>query len=370
MNILVLNWRDPSHPLAGGAEIALFEHIKFWKKKEANIVWYASSSKGLKKEDVIDGIKILRKGSHYTVALHFLWDRLHGKFQETDVVIDCFHFIPYFSPLVCKNEKIIAFIHEVAGSVWFKNIFFPLNILGYILEPIVIRFYKNRQFITVSKSTELELRAVGISSRNIYIINNGIHVPKLINKCQKETTPTIIFVGRLSKDKGIEDAVTAVKMITERLGNISFWIVGKAENHEYEVKLKQMVSDLKLQNNCVFFGFVTEEKKFELMSRAWVLVHPSKKEGWGLNVIEANYVETPAVGYNVAGLKDSIVDNKTGLLTNSDPASLVGGIEKLLTDSNTRKAIGKNAAQWAKNFNWEDAGKQSWKLLGKIYEEK
>src|SRR5689334_2645433 len=99
MKILILNWRDIKHPLSGGAEISLFEQAKIWTKKGAKVTWYSSSFKNSKKEEVIDGIRFVRNGSHYTVSLNFFADYLMGKFKSIDVVIDCFHFVPFFTPL-------------------------------------------------------------------------------------------------------------------------------------------------------------------------------------------------------------------------------------------------------------------------------
>ena len=95
MNILILNWRDPKHPLAGGAEISLLEHAKYWKKKGATITWFASTFPGAKKKEQFDGISIVRKGSHYTVGFWAFYFYLTKKIKGFDIVIDCFHFLPF-----------------------------------------------------------------------------------------------------------------------------------------------------------------------------------------------------------------------------------------------------------------------------------
>ena len=280
-----------------------------------------------------------------------------------DVIIDCFHFIPFFTPLYIKNKTIIALINEVAGKIWFENLPFPLAYVGYKLEPLFLRLYKNKKFITGSESAKKDLIKDNIPAKNIEIIHHGFTPFENSKKFQKEVIPQLIFLGRISKDKGIEDAVRVVSLLKNDYKDIGLWIVGKSESSEYLKNVKNLISDLKLNENCNFLGFVDEKKKNELLQRAWILIHPSIKEGWGLNVIEANHVGTPAVGYNVSGLVDSIQDGKTGLLVDSNINSLYEGVKKLIEDKKMYKMLSEKCVAWATSFNWEKAGLQSYKLI-------
>src|SRR5437763_577318 len=116
MKILILNWRDIKHPLGGGAEISLFEHAQYWKRQGAEVIWFSSIFYNARAEETIKGIKMIRKGSHYTVQLRGIFYYLTGRFGKTDIVIDCFHFLPFFTPLFIDSTKTIALIHEVADK--------------------------------------------------------------------------------------------------------------------------------------------------------------------------------------------------------------------------------------------------------------
>src|SRR5579872_1419409 len=135
MKILVFNWRDNKHPLAGGAEVALLEHAMYWQKKGASVTWFCSNYSGARREEMIKGITYIRKGSQYTVHLQAFLYLINSKTNKFDIIIDNFHFIPFFTPLYCKQTKIIAFIHEVAGKVWYKNLPKIPATIGYYLEP-------------------------------------------------------------------------------------------------------------------------------------------------------------------------------------------------------------------------------------------
>ena len=357
MNILILNWRDPKHPLAGGAEIALQEHALYWKKMGADITWFGSSFVGAMQKESVKGITYLRKGSHYTVHWWAFWLYATGKLQKFDVVIDCFHFVPFFTPLYIKKTKIVGLIHEVAKEVWFRNMPWLFAKIGYHVEPIVIRLYKNIPFLTVSQSTKNDLEDCGISPKNVEIIHNGISY-KRITKVTKEKIPTILFLGRISQDKGIKDAIHAYTLIYDKFPNTQFWIAGKEEKKE---TLKKLINNFR--GKIQYFGFVEEKKKWELLEKAWVLIHPSTREGWGLTVIEANSAGTPVVGYDVPGLKDSIVHNKTGLLVVPTYKNLAYGIEKLLKNKIQYKKMSLNAKKWSKKFRWDTSTKKSWTML-------
>lgn len=364
MRILILNWRDLKHPLAGGAEISTHEHAKRWIKAGHSVIQFSSSVVNRKSEEIVDGIQIVRRGNHYTVHLQAFFYYLKYLRGKVDLVIDEFHFIPFFTPLYIKERK-LAFIHETAEEVWFKNQPFPINILGFLLEPLFFKLYRKVPFITVSDSTKRDLIRFGINEDNIYVIYNGI---KTVNsKSPKEKIPTIIYLGRLAKDKGTEDAILAFYKAQKTLKKLKLWIVGREEREGYLKKLKSMVNKLHLNKKVMFWGFVCEKTKFDLLKRAWVHIHPSIKEGWGLTVIEAGSCETPTIAYNVSGLRDSILDNKTGLLSNKNPDDLVDKILKVFQDPILYNKLKKNALIWSKKFNWEDSTKKSLDLInGKI----
>ena len=360
MKILILNWRDPRHPLSGGAEISLLEHAKYWQKKGSEITWFASSFDKSPNEEVIEGIGIIRRGSHYTVHLWAFIEYMNGTFKNYTVVIDCFHFLPFFTPLYMNDKKIIALINEVAGVIWFKNLRLLLACAGYLLEPLFFLPYKNVQFITASESAKTDLYKMHIPKRNVTIIRHGISVPPKI-KDPKTKNPTISFVGRVSYDKGIDDIFKTLILVKEHFSSVKLFIAGKEEKNNM---IKELIKKYTLRKDDIqYFGYVSEKMKYSILQKTWILVHASIKEGWGLTVIEANSVGTPVIGYNVAGLRDSIQDKKTGLLVDPNPQALAAGIEKLLTDKNLYRKLCSNAKKWAKKFDWEKSGKESWAMI-------
>lgn len=371
MKILILNWRDPHHPLAGGAEISLLEHARYWHKKGAEIIWFASAFPQAKKEDVVDGIRFVRAGSHYTVHFYAWINYIIGKFGKPDIIIDSFHFIPFFTPIYIKHAKILPLINEIASELWYLNLPLPFSYLGYHLEPYFIKLYKRKYFITGSESTKDELTKLTIPDKNIHVIHHGISTVSIGRNIIKENDPTIIFLARISKDKGIQDALQAFDIVHRQLKDAKLWIVGKEEKDgDFEKVLENTnINKKEIKAGITYFGYVSDENKFELLKRAWVLIHPSQKEGWGLNIIEANSVGTPAVGYNVTGLKDSVQNNKTGFLSEKTPEELSEKVLKLLNDGKLYSEFSVNALLWSKEFTWMESTKKSWNMLTGIMKE-
>jgi glycosyltransferase involved in cell wall biosynthesis len=368
MKILIFSWRGPRHPQAGGAEIVVHEHAKAWVKAGHKVTLFTSSFNNAIDEGLIDGVKIIRQGNQ-SLQVHinaFIWYLFKRK-EKFDLIIDNFHGIPFFTPLYTKTKK-LAFIHEVAREVWAMNPWpKPFNLIptlvGGIAEPFIFKFfYKKVPFLTVSNSTKTELKEIGIPEKNITVINNGVVIEKVKN-IKKEKVKTVIFLGALTKDKGIENALEVFKMIFREENNCNFWVVGKGEK-EYTKKLINYANKNGLKNKIRFWGFVDNKKKFELLKRAHVLLNTSVREGWGLVVIEAAAMGTPTIAFDVPGLRDSIINDKTGIIiANNSPTSMAKSVIDLLNNKMQYKKLSKNAIDRSKEFSWNKSTSNSLKLI-------
>lgn len=367
----MLSWRGPKHPNAGGAEISTHEHAKGWVVAGHNVVLFTSAFRGGREEEIIAGVKIKRKGKQiFGVQWEALKWYLFGRHQKFDLVVDQFHGLPFFTPLYVRAKK-MAFIHEATKEVWRLNPWpFPFNLIPYILgtifEPMIFKLYCHVPFMTVSNSTKDDLVNWGIPRKLITVVHNGVRIPS-IKSIKKENKKTLIFLGALSKDKGIEDAIKAFSLISKKDSSWQFWIVG-AVFKGYLYKLKELSKKLGIKNRVKFWGYISEQKKFKLLSRAHLAINPSVREGWGLVVIEAASVGLPTVGYNVAGLKDSIINDSTGILCDPNPIDCSSSILSLMSDMKKYERLRKNCLKWSKNFSWEKSSKESLKLVNEIYE--
>lgn len=370
MNILVLSWRDPKHPLAGGAEQVVNQHMQGWVKAGHKVVHFSSFFKGAKREEEENGILFIRRGRQLLGVQFeaFFW-YLFSKHSKFDLVVDEFHGPPFFTPLYVRTKK-MAILQEVARDVWLRNdLPFPFNhligITGYLLEPFFYLFYKKVPFMVGSSSAKEEVIKVGIPEKNVSVVHHGVilDLPKAMPK--KEKVKTIVYLGALAKDKGIEDALKAFSLI-DQTGNFQYWVIGRA-GADYLVKLEQVADNLGISRKIRFWGFVSQKKKFDLLARAYMMLNPSLLEGWGLVNIEANSVGLPVIAYNSPGLTDSVKDGETGLICNTNtPEVLASNASKLMRDAKLYKKLEKGAIAWSKRFSWEASIRESLTLIARI----
>jgi glycosyltransferase involved in cell wall biosynthesis len=364
MNILILNWRDISHPLAGGAEFVTHEHAKGWVKKGHSVTWFTSWYQGAKKEETIDGILMVRKAGSLTVypaAMAFVLQ--HGR--EFDVIVDEVHGFPFFSIFLTKTP-VIVFIHEIAGIIWDFMYPFPINVIGKFVEKYYFYFYRKCFFWTDAQSTVEELIARGIPKNQCIAIDCPIIMHKEITvdrHINKEKDPTYLFVSRVVKMKGIEEVIKAFSFIARVQPLAKLWIIGSGDE-VYIDTLKEMMKEYGVLDRVIFWGKVDEQKKYELMKRAHLLLHASVKEGWGLVVLEAASVGTPSVVYDVPGLRDVVKDNLTGVvIQGNSPHKMATEALRLLDDNKRYREFQKNGISWSKGMKWDDVILKSEKLL-------
>ena len=372
MNILVFSWRDPKHPLAGGAEQVMHEHMKGWIEKGHKVSLLSSRFSKSKQRETIDGVEVVRMGHQYLgvqVAGFFYYLKNKDNF---DIVVDQFHGIPFFTPLYVGKPK-MAVLQEVAREVWLKN---PLSIpfkwivgwIGYFGEFFVFQLYRNTIFMVGSESARKDLQKMWINQKNITVIPHGVLLPRKRDNylLPKNKIKTIVFLGMMTEDKGIMDALEIFRLLNMK-DNYNFWIIGRAETITYENKIKKFVKDNNMEKKIKFWGFVSQEKKFELLAKSHLLVNPSIREGWGLVNIEANAMGTPVVAYKYPGLIDSVKSGYSGVFSKKNTAaSLAEEIAMLMRDKSGYLKLTRSSKMWSKKFDWEASRKMGLKLINKL----
>jgi len=354
MRILFLNWRCLRHPKAGGAELVthrIAERLVGWGH---DVTLFTASFPGAPAEQEIDGVSVIRRGGQLSVhweAAKWYRQQDQGAF---DVVIDEINTIPFFAPLYARTP-VVGFIHQLAREVWWYEAPKPLAAIGYLLEPLYLRAYRDVPVITVSGSTAKDLERLRHRS-TVHIIPEAIDLKPLdsLDDSDKESTPTMIHLGRLAPSKRIAHAIQALAILhAQGIPEAQLWVVGRGDLSELE-RLERLVDDLDLRDTVCFWGAVSAEEKAMLLQRAHVLVACSVREGWGLVVTEANAMGTPAVVYDVPGLRDSTRHTETGIVcTENSPSCLALNVKKVLTKAHFYSQLRRTAWEWSKTFSWE-----------------
>src|SRR5829696_9388743 len=354
MRILWFNWRDILNPDAGGAEVFTHEVMKRLTKRGYHMTLFTSRFKRCQLNENIDGVDIIREGNKYTVykqAKNYLKTYKH----HYDLIIDEINTRPFFTPKFVKEKQVIALIHQLAREFWFYETRFPLNYIGYhYLEKKWLSNYKDIITLTVSDSTKIYLEELGF--KKLFVVPPGLDVRPLLTVKEKEANPTVVFLGRLTKTKLPHHALQAFSIIKREIPDAKMWVIGNGYLRE---KLESFKS-----KDVTFFGYVSNEKKYELLSRAHIILVPAVREGWGLVVTEANAMGTPAIGYDVHGLRDSIRHGETGItITEKSPEVMAQQAISLLRDSKRLSNYSRNALEFSRQFSWDNTAESFKKVL-------
>jgi glycosyltransferase involved in cell wall biosynthesis len=214
--------------------------------------------------------------------------------------------------------------------------------------------YKDVTTLTVSDSTKIDLEEIGF--KKLFVVAPGLNATPLSTVKEKETNPTVVFIGRLKKAKLPHHALQAFSIIKREIPDAKMWIIGDGY-------LRKKLESLK-SKDVTFFGHVSNEKKYELLSRAHIILVPAVREGWGLIVTEANAMGTPAIGYDVHGLRDSIRHDETGItIKERSPEAMAQQAILLLRDSNRLFKYSTNALEFSKQFSWDKTASSFHKVL-------
>jgi glycosyltransferase involved in cell wall biosynthesis len=348
MRFLMLNWRDPKNPLSGGAERVTLAHLLALVERGHEVYWFSYDFPDAPREEMYLGIKIVRGGGKVSSIFKAMaWYRRQKPF---DLVVDQHHGLPWFAPWWAKTNC-VAYIHEVLGPIWNSFYPWPLSAIGQWQERWTHWLYRRVPFWTPSESTKKDLHRNGV--RNVTVFPNGSDTAPLERLEDKplETPLRLIAVSRLAPNKRVEHAIKIVKLLNQKNISTELTIVGSGES---ELELKRLAKSSGLERQVMFTGQLSEAEKNSRLAQAHFLVHTSVREGWGLNVIEANAMGTPAAVYPVGGLVDSTVPGKTGIVSSEEtPKSLAEALAEMANQPAKYSEYRLKAWERAKTFSWK-----------------
>ncbi|AMY52750.1 GDP-mannose-dependent alpha-(1-6)-phosphatidylinositol monomannoside mannosyltransferase [Rhodococcoides fascians D188] len=366
--VLLLCWRDTGHPQGGGSERYLEQVGAGLARRGVRVTLRTASYPGAPAEEIVDGIRISRGGGRLSVYPRALGAIAAGRLGfgplkgiSPDAVIDTQNGIPFFSRAVL-GVPVTLLVHHCHREQW--PVAGPMMAkLGWWLESTISpKVHRRNQYLTVSLPSADELIALGVDRERIAVVRNGADdIPLSVPEGGEDTRtphPSLSVLSRLVPHKQIEDAIDVVAALRGSIPDIHLDVIGGGW---WERNLREYVTSLGVDRYVTFHGHVDEERKHALLGRSWVHVMPSRKEGWGLAVVEAAQHGVPTVGYRSSkGLTDSIIDGVTGVLVGGstsgaedrDVSALTGAVAELLQDAEARTRLGEKARVRAGEFSW------------------
>ena len=354
MKILVLNWLDPQNPQAGGAEVHLHQIFRRLVAWGHSVTLLCSAWPGCERRVALDGIEVHRVGSRYTLSFVApVYFRRRLRAERFDVVVEDLNKVPFFSPFWGAGAPVALIVHHLFGTAAFQEASFPVAAATWLLELPVARVFRSVPTAAVSDSTAEDLVRRGIPRSGIEIIPNGVDLEVLSPLASEERFPeaTLLYLGRLKRYKRVDLLLQAVGALVRRGTSCRLLVAGRGDD---QPRLEALRESLGLTEQVEFLGFVSEMEKRDLLRKSWIHLLTSVKEGWGISNLEAAACGTPTIASDVPGLRDSVVDGRTGFLVpHGDVEILSRRIEELLGNEEARTRLGIGARSFAEGFGWD-----------------
>ena len=213
----------------------------------------------------------------------------------------------------------------------------------------------------------------GVEQEKVIVINPGVSPAKELNKTSltkvesllKTKSPRLITVSRFDKRKNHEKVLMALRNLKQIYPNIVYICIGYGEE---EQNLKDLVNELDLNGQVMFFKEITDDLKNALVAKSNIFVMPSVKykssvEGFGIAYIEAAQYGVPSLGGADGGAADAIQHDKTGLICDGNNLDEIYSSLNSMIENKKYLHFGKNAKELSSKFDWSNTIDEYKKVL-------
>ena len=227
--------------------------------------------------------------------------------------------------------------------------------------------------IANSKYTKNLAINIGVKEENIIVINPGIDTIKDLDQKSLEKvesllavkTPRLITVSRFDKRKNHQKVIMALRNLKQIYPDIIYICIGYGDEEE---NIKDLVKELDLEGQVMFFKDISEDLKNALVAKSNIFVMPStiyksSVEGFGIAYTEAAQLSIPSIGGKDGGASDAIDHGKTGLICDGNNLDDIYSSINSMFENKKYLEYGKNAKEFVTKFYWPNIIEQYKKIL-------
>ena len=284
----------------------------------------------------------------------------------TSDIVHCHTWYTFMAGFLAKQlygQPLVTTIHSLEPYVRGRK-----SSLGTLIDSVAGwsgQAWKLDMVIAVSEEMKKDiLKCYDITEEKVRVVHNGIDLDEY-RYVESDTAKHeygiwddyILFVGRMSRQKGIFHLLDAVRNLPEDVQVVV--CAGAPDTEEVERELVQEAA--KWPNVKLIRKMVPKNKIIELYSHAQVFCCPSIYEPFGIINLEAMACETPVVASSVGGITEVVVDEETGFLVEpGNSQGLAEALNKLLSDRDLACAMGKAGRQRVEqHFSWDSIARQT-----------
>ena len=354
MHILVLTDRDWTHPQAGGTGTHLLGHVSRWLDWGHRVSVIACGYAGCERFEERDGLRIHRVGGRSTVVPRAIWKQWRGLVPDADVTLEVVNGMTFLTPLWCPTPR-LTLVHHVHGDHGWREITRRGALAAFLFETAPLKsLYRSSRFLTISEAGAAGLAKLGIPPESIDIGHLGVEAGAF-GPGERAPQPTLLYLGGLEPH-------TRIELLLDVLEGVPEAVLDVAGDGDHRAELEAEIERRGLRERVRMHGHVSEERRRELLQRAWVNLTASSAEGWWPAVMEAAACGTPSAALAGGVLPESIADGETGLLAGT-PEELAEVTARIVRDPDLRERLGRRARERAAEFTWERTASRDLELL-------
>ena len=347
--IHMIAWRDLDDPEAGGSELHAHEIASRWADAGIEVSMRTSGIAGQGPTAQRSGYAVERRSGRYGVFPSVISSGLRGRAAPGDALVEIWNGMPFFSPLWFSGPRITV-LHHVHDEMW--QMVLP-GLLGKVGDTIERRvappIYRRERIVTLSESSREEIvERLRLAAERVVVAPPGI-APKFRPSGARSDRPLVVAVGRLVPVKRFDVLIKELAQVRREVPDLEAIIIG--EGYERPA-LESLRRSLGAESWLSLPGFGDESGLIDADPRAWVVASASLREGWGMTLTEAAACGTPCVATNIAGHRDAVSNQQSGILVD-DLSSLSTGLVDVLTDPTLRADLQAGAQRWSERFSWD-----------------
>ena len=219
---------------------------------------------------------------------------------------------------------------------------------------LYLNFILNNVTRIIATTNSYAITSEILKNLNFEVVPNGIRLQKFDNALKEVSAEreenTVLFVGRLTPDKGVNYFIEAAKIVIKEYPKANFLIVGRGEDEKTLLMLSKGY-----EGNIKFFGHVSWHNLIKLYRTSTVFVLPSftRLEAFGIVLLEAMACETPVIASDIPGVRD-VIDGAGLLVEPKNPEKLADAVLQVFANANEARSMGKRGRRLVEsNYDWK-----------------
>ena len=310
-------------------------------------------NKKLPRIEQLEKFKINRSHTWFSVKLFFFNPSIYKQLStdKPDIIhtIGLRSFQSIASWMISKKYKIPLVVSDQGGLTthpFLKQSSFVLKLIYKVQNLLIKQILKQSSAVSSANEYENNVFLDLYSQSNIKIIRNGVNLKSLVsNKDFKKTyeinSKFILFVGRFSKSKGIENLINAINLIKNELRSRNTILVIMGVDFGYEDEMFSLIKKFDLSEHILVIKNPPREDVISAYGKSEFLVMPSQWELSPLVPLESFAFSRPVISTNSHGIPFTVQNNINGILVEPEnPTELSDAIIKLLDNSTQRDSLG------------------------------